>query len=342
MPWLTSSELTVLAQRALEGAGASRAAAAATAEALVAMDEQGLESHGVARVPQYAGHLKSRRIDGQAEPRVASERGAALLVDAADGLAYPACTLAVAEAVARARAFGVAWAGVTNSHHCGAVSYHLRPAGAANLVGLAFSNSPAAMPAWQGRRPVFGTNPIAAVFPRKNELPIVVDLSLSVVARGKLLIAASEGKPIPPDWAVDREGRPTTDPKAGLQGMMLPVGGVKGTMLALVVELLCTALTGARLGFEADSFFGSDGNRPRIGQAFLVIDPSALAGLDVYFERVETLLTMMLQDPEVRIPGYRREWLAEEARREGIEIGDALLEQLRALGSSGNVNTARY
>ena len=324
MPRISASELVAIAQRALERAGANPDAAAATARALVAMDEQGLESHGVSRVPQYAGHLKSGRLDGQAEPRVAHARGGALLVDAADGLAYPACALAVAQAVERAREFGVAWASVTNSHHCGAVSYHLRPAAAANLVALAFSNSPAAMPAWEGRRPIFGTNPIAAIFPRRGEPPVVIDLSLSVVARGKLLVAAREGKPIPPDWAVDRDGRPTTDPKQGLEGMMLPTGGVKGTMLALIVELLCSALSGARLGFEADSFFTAEGNRPRIGQAFLVIDPGALGGAEVYFERVETLLAMMLQDPGVRIPGYRRDGLAETAQRDGIEIGAAL------------------
>jgi (2R)-3-sulfolactate dehydrogenase (NADP+) len=113
--------------------------------------------------------------------------------------------------------------------------------------------------------------------------------------------------------------------------MMLPAGGVKGAMLALVVELLCTALTGARLGFEADSFFSAEGNRPRIGQAFLVIDPAALAGDTVYFERVETLLAMMLQDPAVRLPGARRDQRAERARAEGIEVGPALLEQLRTL-----------
>ena len=152
----------------------------------------------------------------------------------------------------------------------------------------------------------------------------MIDLSLSVVARGKLLVAAREGKPIPPDWAVDRDGQPTTDPKQGLDGMMLPTGGVKGTMLALVVELLCAALSGARLGFEADSFFTAEGNRPRIGQAFLVIDPGALGGPEVYFERVETLLAMMLEDPGVRIPGYRRDGLAETAQREGIEIGGSL------------------
>jgi (2R)-3-sulfolactate dehydrogenase (NADP+) len=335
MPRITSEELTALAQRALEAAGALPAAAAATARALVAMDEEGQAAHGVSRVPQYADHLRHGRIDGTAVAKVVSARGGAVLVDAADGLAYPACALAVDEAIARSGTSGVAWAGVTNSHHCGAVSYHLRPAGEAHRVALAFSNSPAAMPAWEGRRPIFGTNPIAAVFPRRDEPPIVVDLSLSVVARGKLLVAAREGKPIPPGWAVDREGRPTTDPATGLEGMMLPVGGVKGTMLALVVELLCTALTGARLGFEADSFFGATGNRPRIGQGFLVLDPGALAGLEVYFERVETLLAMMLQDPEVRLPGSRRDRLAETARAEGLDIPDSVLEPMRVLADTG-------
>jgi (2R)-3-sulfolactate dehydrogenase (NADP+) len=331
MPRIPVDELTELARRALECAGANPDAAAATARALVAMDEEGLASHGVARVPQYVDHLRTGRIDGGARPAVASQRGGAVRVDAADGLAYPACALAVSEAVERAQSLGVAWASVTNSHHCGAVSYHLRPAAAANLVGLAFTNSPAAMPAWEGRRPIFGTNPIAAIFPRQAAPPIVADLSLSVVARGKLLVAAAEGKTIPPDWATDRDGQPTTDPKKGLEGMMLPAGGVKGTMLALIVELLCTALSGSRLGFEADSFFNAEGNRPRIGQAFLVIDPAALAGRDVYFERVETLLEAMLQDPNIRIPGQRRQQQAETARTQGIEIPPALLEQLTRL-----------
>jgi (2R)-3-sulfolactate dehydrogenase (NADP+) len=331
MPRIGAEELTAIAQTALERAGASPPAAADTARALVAMEEEGLDSHGVSRVPQYASHLRTGRIDGRAEPRVASARGGAVLVDAVDGLAYPACSLAMAQGIERAHEFGVAWASVTNSHHCGALSYHLRPAGPANLVALAFTNSPAAMPAWQGRRPIFGTNPIAAIFPRRSDPPIVIDLSLSVVARGKLLVAAREGKPIPSDWAVDRAGQPTTDAKLGLEGMMLPVGGMKGTMLAMLVELLCAALSGARLGFEADSFFTAEGNQPRIGQAFLLIDPSALAGTDAYLERVETLLAMMLQDPDVRIPGARRLGLAETARRERIEISAPLLAQLETL-----------
>jgi (2R)-3-sulfolactate dehydrogenase (NADP+) len=331
MPRIALDELTSIAGRALQRAGARVPMAEATARALVAADAQGLASHGVSRVPQYAGHIRVGRVDGNAEPKVIRAKGGAVLIDAAEGLAFPACALAVSEAIARAGANGVAFAGVTNSHHFGAAAYHVEPVAAAGMVGLAFGNSPSAMPAWGGRRAIFGTNPIAAVFPRRGSPPLVIDLSLSEVARGKLMVAAREGKPIPLGWALDREGNPTTDAKRGLEGMMLPAGGVKGAMLALVVELLCCALTGARMGFEADSFFVNEGNRPRIGQAFLAVDPGALAGDEVYAERVEALVAAMLQDPGGRLPGARRRALAETAAREGVEIAQPLLGELRTL-----------
>ena len=142
------------------------------------------------------------------------------------------------------------------------------------------------------------------------------------------MVAARDGREIPLGWALDRDGQPTTDPKAGMEGMMCPAGGVKGAMLAMVVELLCCALTGASFGFEADSFFTPEGNRPRIGQAFLVIDPEALAGTEAYLERVETLLTAMLVDEGVRIPGDRRREIAARAATDGIEVAEAVLSQL--------------
>jgi (2R)-3-sulfolactate dehydrogenase (NADP+) len=331
MPRSSLEQLTALAADALARAGARRDMADTTAAALVAAEAQGLASHGLSRVPQYAGHLRNGRVNGDAQPQLKQARPAALLVDAQEGLAFPACALAVREAIRSARECGTAFAGVTNSHHFGAAAWHLEPVAAAGMVGLAFGNSPAAMPAWGGKRALFGTNPIAAVFPRRDAPPLVIDLSLSEVARGKLMVAAREGKQIPLGWALDKHGNPTTDPKAGLEGMMLPAGGVKGAMLALVVELLCCALTGAAYGFEADSFFTEEGNRPRIGQAFMVIDPGALAGAEVFHERIETLVTAMLADEEVRLPGARRLALARRAQEEGLEVSAALLEQLASI-----------
>jgi (2R)-3-sulfolactate dehydrogenase (NADP+) len=331
MPRFTTDALEAVATRALTRAGANREMAEATARALVHADAQGLASHGVSRVLQYATHLANGRADGKAIPRVLRARGGAVLVDAGCGLAFPACALAVTEAIARAQEFGVAFAAVTNSHHFGVAAWHLQPVGAAGMVGLAFGNSPSAMPVAGGKRSLLGTNPIAAVFPRANESALTIDLSLSEVARGKLMIAAKEGKSIPEGWALDRDGNPTTDPKAGLDGSMLPMGGTKGAMLAFMVELLVTTLTGAAIGFEADSFFVDEGNRPRLGQAFLVIDPGALAGRAVYLERIETLITEMTRDAGVRLPGYRRTALADAAAQDGVEIPSLLAEQLARL-----------
>jgi len=335
MAILDLKSLHDLAAAALRGAGANPGMADSTASALVYADAQGLASHGVSRVPSYAAHVRNGRADGGAVPRIAHQRGGAVLVDAGAGLAFPACALAIHEAAARAQAHGVAFAGVTNSHHFGVAAYHLDALARQGLVGLALGNSPAAMPAWGGKRALFGTNPIAAAFPRRDADPLVIDLSLSEVARGKLMVAAREGREIPLGWALDAQGNPTTDPKAGLAGSMLPMGGVKGAMLALIVELLACALTGAHFGFEADSFFTEAGNQARIGQAFLAIDPGALAGREVYLERVETLVAAMLVDSDVRLPGARRAGLQQQARERGVEIPDALLAQLRELAGQG-------
>jgi (2R)-3-sulfolactate dehydrogenase (NADP+) len=331
MPKYNLNQLSELATRALIQAGASRPMADATVRALLYADARGLPSHGLSRVLQYTTHLRNGRANGAAVAKVVKGKAAACLVDAEEGLAFPACELAIAEAIARAKTAGACFVGVTNSHHFGAAAYHLEAVAAAKMVGLAFGNSPSAMPAWGGKRGIFGTNPIAAAFPREHDVPLMIDLSLSEVARGKLMIAAKKGESIPLGWALDKDGKPTTDPKAGMEGTMMPAGGVKGAMLALIVELLCCALTGAAFGFEADSFFVDAGNRPRIGQAFLVIDPDALAGRELFFARIETLVSAMLAEDGVRLPGYRRSAIAEAAQRDGVEIPDALMADLRRL-----------
>ena len=338
---LPITELQALVSAALQRAGANLEMAEATASALVLAESQGLGSHGLSRVGQYSSHLRNGRANGAAQPRVLRRKGGALLVDADEGLAFAACALAVQEAVAAAREHGVAIVGVVRSHHCGVLVDHLRAVAAAGMVGLGFANSPAAMPAAGGKHPIFGTNPVAAVFPRRMVAgapvgacdPLLIDLSLSEVARGKLMVAAKAGQAIPLGWALDAEGQPTTDPLAGMAGSMLPLGAAsssKGAMLALVVELLVTAVIGAHFGFEASSFFVDEGNRPGIGQAFIVIDPGALAGNARFLDRIEVLVAEMLQDEGVRLPGARREALRRRAEAEGLEVPDAMVAAWRA------------
>jgi len=331
MAQISIQQATDLVAKALAAAGANDTMARSAARALVQAESQGLSGHGLSRVGQYSTHLRNGRADGMAIARVARQKGAVLLVDAGTGLAFPACDLAIRNAIATARELGVCFAGVTNSHHAGVMVDHLRPVAQAGMVALAFANSPAAMPAAGGRHPVFGTNPVAAIFPRRSSDPLMIDLSLSEVARGKLMVAAKEGRSIPLGWAVDADGEPTSDPHKGMMGSMLPMGAAtspKGAMLALMVELLVTAVIGAQFGFEASSFFVDEGNQPRIGQAFIVIDPGALVGSDAYYDRMETVITEMLRDDGVRLAGARRLALERKAAKDGLLVADAVVAQL--------------
>ena len=326
--------LLQLARTALEKAGAHSKMAEAAARHLVRAEEQGLPSHGMSRVPFYCSMLRKARADGAAHPAMAAERGGACLIDNRDGLPYVSVEWAVEEAIQRARRNGIGFAGIRNSAHVGVLGIHLLPVAKAGLVGFAFTNSPAAIPPWGGKKALFGTNPVAGVFPRKNQQPIVVDLALTTVVRGRIMMAMRKGERIPEGWALDRHGKPTTDPKEAIEhGSLFPVGGAKGAMLALMFELICAALTGAAIGPEADSFFSEEGNQPRIGQAFIAIDPGALAGMEKYWERTEAIVATMLQDPAVRLPGARR-FAAEKSSKQGIDIPDELLAQIEKLCST--------
>ncbi len=328
----SSDRLLELARTAIERAGARPGMAAAAARHLVRAEGQGLASHGMSRVPFYCSMLANGRADGRAEPAVVKEANAACLVDNRDGLPYEACEMAIAEAGRRAAVHGVAIAGIVNSGHVGVLGIHLEALAGRGLVGFAFTNSPAAIPPWGGKTALFGTNPVAAAFPRRGAPPLVIDLALTTVVRGRIMLAAQKGERIPEGWALDRHGRPTTDPKEAIEhGSLFPMGGAKGAMLALAFELVCSALTGAAFGREADSFFAERGNRPRTGQVFIAVDPGALAGRERYLDRVESIVAAMLADEGVRLPGARR--FAAEARAAGgeLEIADELFAKIERL-----------
>jgi (2R)-3-sulfolactate dehydrogenase (NADP+) len=329
-----TQELFRLGCTALERAGAHAAMAQAAARHLVQAEAQGLPTHGMSRVPFYCSMLRNGRAYGTAQPAMVSDRAAACLIDNRDGLPYVSVEWAVAEVIQRARRNGIAFAGIRNSAHVGVLGIHLLSVAEAGLVGFAFTNSPAAIPAWGGKKALFGTNPVAAAFPRRGADPIVIDLALTTVVRGRIMMAMRKGERIPEGWALDRHGKPTTDPKEAIeQGSLFPIGGAKGAMLALMFELICASLTGAAIGPEADSFFSEQGNKPRTGQAFIAIDPGALAGSEKFAERVETVVSTMLSDPEVRLPGARR-FAAERASQGGIEVPDDLLAQIEKLCST--------
>ena len=304
--------------------------AAIVARALVAAEIDGQKGHGLSRLPSYAAQAASGKVDGHAVPVLASAAAAALRIDARNGFAFPALALAIETLSDRVAGTGIAAAAIHRSHHFGQAGYHVEQLAATGLIGLVFGNSPKAIAPWGGRAGVFGTNPIAFAAPRRSQPPLVIDLSLSKVARGRVMVAARQGDPIPEGWALDREGNPTTDAEAALQGPMLPMGDAKGAALVLMVEILAAALTGARFGFEASSFFTADGEPPGVGQFLVAIDPVAFCG-DAFAERLETLIGAILEQEGTRLPGARRLSLRAAAARDGLIVPAPLYDELNAL-----------
>lgn len=326
---LSVAEAEALVTRTLMRCNTAQANAVSVARALVAAERAGQSGHGLRRLPSYAAQSLTGKVDGHATPSSEERRPAALFVDAAHGFAYPALDLAMGWMPEAARRQGVVMAGIGRSHHCGVAGLHVEALARQGLVALMFANTPGAMAPWGGKSAVFGTNPIAFAAPLNGAEPVVVDVSLSKVARGKVMAAAQQGQPIPEGWALDAEGRPTTDPQAALKGTMVPLGDAKGTALALMVEMLGAGLVGACYGFEASSFFEAEGPPPGTGQLLIAMDAQALSPDAT--QRFTMLAEMIEAMDGPRLPGRRRQALARQIDATGIPLDPGLAAQIDAL-----------
>lgn len=319
-----AAELEQLAIEVLKKAGTAEPAAASVAKALIRANLDGLDSHGLTRLRAYTAQVAAGKVAGAAVPELEKLGPSAARIDANDGFAFPALDLAIDALVDMTSATPVAGVAVTNSHHFGVAGHHVERLAERGVVGLVFGNSPSAIAPWGGSQPLFGTNPIAFGFPRSDAPPVVVDLSLSKQARGKIKLAADQGRPIPEDWALDAAGKPTTDAAAAMAGSMLPLGDAKGAALVLAVEVMAAAMTGAHFGYEASSFFDDKGAPPRVGQFILGFKPGPLSG-GTYSERLEVLLTAVVDQPGTRLPGARRTANRAKSESEGVDIPDDLI-----------------
>lgn len=326
-------ELERLIATALAASGASAGNAGSVARALAQAEVDGQKGHGLSRVPGYAAQLRAGKVDGRAVPRTRQTRPGSLLIDARHGFAYPALDLAIARLPELARACGIAAAAITRSHHFGVAGRVVERLADQGFVALVFGNTPQAMASWGGHRPLFGTNPIAFAAPQPGAPPVVVDLALSQAARGRILLAAQRNEPIPPGWALDADGQPTTDAKAALSGSLLPAGGAKGAALAFMVEVMAAALTGSHLAIEASSFLDDRGAPPGVGQLMIAMDPAAFAGAEAFADRMSALVEAIAEDPGARLPGTRRLALRAAAVRDGVPVDPGLLDEVRALAS---------
>lgn len=331
----TCAELEELMLAALTGSNTSEANARSVASALLAAEIDGRKGHGFSRIPTYAGQARSGKVDGNAVPEIMKELPGSLMIDVKNGFFYPAIDLAFEHFPQKAKENGIAAVGFHASHHCGVLGHHVEKAAQLGFVALVVGNTPQAMAPWGGNRPIYGTQPLAFACPRERALPLVMDMALTQVARGNIMTAKQQGKPIPEGWATDAMGNPTTDPEVALsEGVLLPVGGAKGAALGLMVEILAAVLTGSALSTEASSFFTAEGEPPSVGQFLIAIHPDAFAGNASFLQRIETVLDSITSQEGARLPGGRRERLRKEAAEKGLTVPANLVEEAKALAGS--------
>lgn len=325
---ISIADATALIHAALATAGVPDTVCASVAAALVAAEAEGQGGHGFSRVADYVAQAKSGKINRDAKVTTTVRGPASIFVDADQGFAFPALETALDLGLPIAQTQGIAIMAVGNSHHCGTLSVQVDKIASAGMIGLMVANAPKAIAPWGAKDPVFGTNPIAFATPQASGDPLVIDMSLSRVARGKVMNAHKTNQPIPLGWALDANGAPTTDASAALEGTMIPIGEAKGTALALMVEILTTAFTGSAFSYEAGSFFSADGPAPRVGQTLIAIRPDANSD---FLARVSILLSTIQAMEGARLPGTRRREAIRSAETEGLLVPTHYLTAARRL-----------
>jgi LDH2 family malate/lactate/ureidoglycolate dehydrogenase len=278
--------------------GIATADAQVVAADLVAADLEGIASHGVMLVPMYIERINKGSVSRRSAGEVVSDRGGAIVIDAGNALGQLTARQAVKLAVARAREIGLVAVGVRNGFHFGTAGRYARMMAEHNCVGIVLSNTRPLMPPPGGAEAMAGNNPIAVALPSAGEFPVEADMALSATAMGKIRLAAAAGQRIPEDWAVDSQGRPTTDPTAAINGMLLPAAGPKGFGLAFVIDLLCGGLSDGAVGAEVRPLYGDPAEPYRCSHFFLAIDAGHFPVGERFAQRV--------RDQAIRVSGSKR------------------------------------
>jgi delta1-piperideine-2-carboxylate reductase len=334
MPQTVSvGELADLVARIFVRHGVSRDNAAPVAETVVAAERDGSLSHGLLRLPGYVATLQSGWVDGRAVPVVADAAPGLVATDAANGFAQPALCASAPLLRDKARRQGIAALAIRDSHHFAALWPDIEPFAEAGFIALAMVNGRQRMAVWDGKRKILGTSPMAFACPRPGRKPFVWDQASSVMAQGEVLLAAERGLPLPEGVGLDGDGRPTTDPRAVLDGgTLLPFGGHKGSSIAFMIEILAGALTGGCFGFEDRSGEYPGAQTPKAGQVVILIDPTQVPRNN-YSERIESLFAAIAESGVERLPAQRRYSQRERSLRDGIAMSDrnwAMLQRLLA------------
>ena len=336
MPHMDFDALVALVARIFIANGTSPQVADILARNCAGAERDGAMSHGLFRMPGYVSTLRSRWVDGRAEPVVEDAGASFLRVDAANGFAQPALAAASAQAIDRARTTGACVVAIRRSHHFAALWPDVEPFAQAGLVAIAMVDSMAVVVPPGARRPVYGTNPLAFAAPRAEGKILVFDQAVSILAHGDVQIAAREGHQLPEGTGVDAAGHPTRDPRAVLDGgALLPFGGHKGAAIAMMIEIMAAALTGGLYSHEVDWSAHPGAQTPCTGQCLILIDPAQGGSASGFAARVEQLVAALRDAGQDRMPGDRRFTTREQALREGVPVSVEMLAQLEALAAGG-------
>jgi len=343
---VSAKSLTDFCIKALKKVGVSDADAQVTIDALVMTDLWGVHTHGVKLLPGYIRRLRAGGIRTDNPPKVAREGPGWVIVDGGSSLGQVVSRFAMERAIEKARQIGVAYAGCFNSCHFGAAGYWAWLAARQKMIGLSMANDVPTVVAPGSRRAVLGSNPLAFAIPAGNADPIMLDISTGAVAGGKIYAAQKLGKPIPDNWMVGPNGLPTTDlhlfPD---QAALLPMAGHKGYGLALLIEVLSGALTGAAMTWGVRAWMKSDPSLPTLhGAAFLAIDVSAISPYQQFADRIDALVREIHEAPKA--DGTQRIYLPGEiewekyriATQQGIELPEDVKMSLQEMAESLGLN----
>jgi (2R)-3-sulfolactate dehydrogenase (NADP+) len=314
---------------ALTGAGTLARNATYFTEAILDTELSGLEGHGFYWLQYYCEHVQSGKVDGKATPKVTKLSPVAFRIDARRGFAHPAIEKGFSKLIPAAKKNGIAGMAVTNSYNAATLGYHTGILAKQGLVAFGFTNSTPSIAPVGGRKPVVGTNPISFAVPGKaGKIAFLIDQSASAVTWTAVKLAADEGRAIPLGWALDDQGKPTTNAARGLAGSMAPAGGYKGFGVGLIVEVMCAALAGANRGPQMGSFMANDGKPIGCGQFFIALQPDAFSG-GAFTKQVKALVQSITAQDGARLPNAKREANQKRLAKEGLPIDRALYDRLK-------------
>lgn len=336
----SASKLVDFSTKLLTTAGAPDAVARAVSESLVAADLRGVSSHGVVRLGVYLKRMAEGMIDPKAEPQLERDDGPVGLLDGRNNFGAYVGARGLDIAMARAKTHGAYILGVRHSNHFGTGAHYLQQAVSQGLAMIVMSNASQTMPPTGGVRPFMGTNPIAFGFPTGTDVPFILDMATSLVARGKIIVAASKGEAIPLGWAVDKDGNPTTDAHAALDGAVLPLGGAKGSGLAMAIDILCGVLTGAGFGPSVNNMYDNWEEPQNVGHMFIVLDIARWMPLETFMARLDDYIRLLKLEPraggveEIFYAGEIEGRLEASRLRDGITLPAKVEDELNALGAA--------